>query len=121
MKTRHQERTNRAGGLALLAGTVLLLAASAQASTAGGAAGTGLAIAVQNALTPTLLGAGHRDVSIPKKAVVRSPFKPPDETSFRPPAWGPPAWANGKPKAVILTDAPWKNALKAAKAGKIRS
>ena len=119
MKTGHQGRTNRVGGLVLLVGTALLLTASAQASTGAGAT-TGLAITVQNALAPTLLAAGHRDVDIPKRAIIRSPYQPPDEVSFKPPAWGPPPWANGKPKAAIQTDSPWKNAAKVAKAVKAR-
>ncbi len=119
MRVAQPGRINRMGGLVVLAGALLLLAASANASTAG--AGTGMAITVQTALTPTLLGAGarHWDVDIPKKAVCRSPFKPPDDlVPPKRPAWGPPPWANGKALGV-QKDPPWAGGkAKAAKARK---
>jgi len=113
MKVARQGRVGRIGGLVVIAGTLLLLTASANAST--GSAGPGMAITVQNALTSTLLGVGarHADVVIPKKADLRSPFKPPE---WAPPAWGPPPWANGKALG-LQKDPPWAKAVaKAAKA-----
>jgi hypothetical protein len=107
------------GGLVVITGTLLLLTASANASTGG--AGTGMAITVQNALASTLLGAGpwYQGVDIPKKAVSRSPFKPPEDlVPPKPPSWGPPPWANGKAKGV-QKDPPWAKAkAKVAKAKK---
>jgi hypothetical protein len=113
MKVAREGRVGRIGGLVVVAGALLLLTASANASTGG--AGPGMAITVQNALTSTLLGVGarHTDVSIPKKAVCRSPFKPPED---RDPPKGPPTWANGKAKG-LQQDPPWtKGVAKAAKA-----
>jgi hypothetical protein len=103
MKVAQQGRVGRLGGLIVIAGTLLLLTASAKASTGG--AGTGMAITVQNALTSTLFGVGarHGDVYIPQKAVCRSPFKPPED--WNPPK-GPPLWANGKALG-LQKDPPW--------------
>jgi hypothetical protein len=118
MKVTQQGRINRIGGLAIIAGALLLLSTSAQASTPG-SAGTGMAITVQNALASTFLGVSgrHWDVDIPKKVVCRSPFKPPDDWDPpKRPAWGPPPWANGKALGV-QKDPPWAKGLaKAAKA-----
>ncbi len=107
MKVAQQGRVGRVGGLFVVAGTLLLLTASANASTGG--AGPGMAITGQNALTSTLLGVGARqaDVSIPKKGVCRSPFKPPED--FVPPK-GPPPWANGKALG-LQKNSPWAKAV----------
>jgi hypothetical protein len=118
MKIAQQGRISRVGGLAVVVGALLVLTVSAQASTPGNA-GTSTAITVQNTLASTFLGvsARHWDVDIPKKAVCRSPFQPPDDPGpLKRPAWGPPPWANGKALGV-LKDPPWaKSQAKAAKA-----
>jgi hypothetical protein len=123
MKVAQRGRVSRIGGLVVITGTLLLLTASANASTGG--TGTGMAITVQNALASTLLGAGpwYQGVDIPKKAVSRSPFKPPDDL-VKPK--GPPAWANGKALGLqkkaapgLQKDPPWAKAkVKVAKAKK---
>jgi hypothetical protein len=101
MKVAQRGKVSRIGGLVVIAGTLLLLTASANASTGG----TGMAITVQNALASTLLGAGpwYQGVDIPKKAVCRSPFKPPDDL-VKPK--GPPAWANGKALGLLKKTVP---------------
>jgi hypothetical protein len=117
MKVTQQGRRSTIGALAVVVGALLLLTASAHASTAGGGAGTGMAITVQNALASTLLGVGARlwDVDIPEKAVCRSPFKPPDPVPPKP-SWGPPPWAKGKALG-LQKDPPWAKAkVKVAKA-----
>jgi hypothetical protein len=115
MKVAQQGRINGVGGLVLMAGTLLVLLSSADASAAGSGAGGGMAITIPNALASTLLGASpyRSDVDIPKKGVCRSPFKPPEENWQKPPSWGPPPWANARVNRT-QGEPPWKKSVQAS-------
>lgn len=120
MKVAYQKGTTRVGGLVLAAGLLLSLAPRADAARVGGA---GLTLAVQNAVTFSMLGAGSvgNKVDIPEKAVCRSPFKPPTWVPGTPPSWAPgqakkaqvepagtpPSWVPGQDKK-LQAEAPWK-------------
>jgi hypothetical protein len=104
MKLAYHKRVTRISGLVLAAGLLLSLAPRADATHAGGAAGTNLTVAIQNVLTSSMLAAQPvgRKVEIPKKVVCRSPFKPPSWVPTMPPSWAP-----GQVKK-IEAEPPWK-------------
>ncbi len=114
MKLSCDKNVTRASGLILAAGLLLLLAPRADATHAGGAAGMSLTIAVQNALTSSMLGGtpvGSR-VEIPRTVICRSPFKPPSWVPTMPPSWAP-----GQVKK-IEAEPPWKKWAQTKRNGK---